>query len=81
MASEKHATVSYESATTKNYVLVLHGGAGTMTKAGSSPDQIKLYTAALRAALEAGYRVLRDGGEAMDAAVAAVTVLEGLVAC
>jgi len=35
-----------------------------------------LYRAALKSALEAGYAVLREGGEAMDAAVAAVTVME-----
>jgi beta-aspartyl-peptidase (threonine type) len=35
-----------------------------------------LYKTALKTALEAGYAVLREGGEAMDAAVAAVTVLE-----
>jgi hypothetical protein len=50
-----------------------------MSKAGSTPEQQSRYKAALRAALRAGYAVLRDGGEAMDAALAAVKVMEGLV--
>lgn len=58
-------------------VLVIHGGAGTMTRQGSSPERRELYKAALRQALLQGYRVLQAGGEAMDAAVAAVTVMEG----
>jgi L-asparaginase / beta-aspartyl-peptidase len=65
--------------TSKNYVLVIHGGAGMMSRAGSTPEQQAQYKAALSSALRAGYAVLRDGGEAMDAAVAAVTVMEGLV--
>ena len=36
-----------------------------------------MYKEALRKALLRGYRVLQAGGEAMDAAVAAVTVMEG----
>ncbi|TDL24178.1 asparaginase [Rickenella mellea] len=58
------------------HVLVIHGGAGTMTKEGSTPAQRAEYHSALKRALRAGYTVLSEGGEAMDAAVAAVTVLE-----
>jgi len=61
----------------QNFVLVIHGGAGTMTREGSTPEKRAKYTAALTGALEAGYEALRLGGEAMDAAVAAVAVLEG----
>ncbi|KAG5646286.1 hypothetical protein DXG03_003883 [Asterophora parasitica] len=60
----------------QRYVLVIHGGAGTMSKEGSTPKQQAAYKASLRAALEAGYNILRDGGEAMDAVVAAVTSME-----
>ncbi|KAJ3525586.1 hypothetical protein NM688_g8381 [Phlebia brevispora] len=59
------------------YVLVIHGGAGTMSKEGSTPEQRAKYKAALSEALKAGYAVLEDGGEAMDAAVAAVAAMEG----
>ncbi|KAJ7594835.1 asparaginase [Mycena floridula] len=60
----------------KNFVLVLHGGAGTMTKATSTPEQIAAYHAGLRVALLRGYEVLENGGEALDATVAAVSTLE-----
>lgn len=43
----------------------------------STPERIELYRAALRGALRAGHKVLAEGGEAMDAAVAAVTYMEG----
>jgi len=60
-----------------NYVLVIHGGAGTMSREGSTPEQRATYRAGLSKALKAGYEVLKSGGEAMDAAVAAVSVMEG----
>ncbi|THH12500.1 hypothetical protein EW146_g7637 [Bondarzewia mesenterica] len=59
-----------------DYVLVIHGGAGTMSRESSTPVRQAQYKAALRKALHAGYDVLKDGGEAMDAAVAAVMVME-----
>lgn len=60
-----------------NYVLVIHGGAGTMIREGSTPEQRAAYRAALSRALKTGYEVLKSGGEAMDAAVEAVSVMEG----
>ena len=61
------------------HVLVIHGGAGTILRERSSPEQEARYHTALRAALQAGNAILRSGGEAMDAVVAAVTVLEGML--
>lgn len=60
------------------YVLVIHGGAGTMSREKSTPAQQAEYKAVLAKALRAGYAVLEQGGEAMDATVAAVMVLEGV---
>lgn len=60
------------------HVLVIHGGAGAILRERSTPEQVARYHAGLRAALQAGNAILRSGGEAMDAAVAAVTVLEGM---
>ncbi|TFK75321.1 asparaginase [Pluteus cervinus] len=57
-------------------VLVIHGGAGTMSKEGASPERRAQFKAALAEALKAGHLVLQGGGEAMDAAVAAVNVME-----
>ncbi len=58
-------------------VLVIHGGAGTMSREGSTPEQRQLYIEVLRKSLVTGHEILKDGGEAMDAAVAAVGVMEG----
>lgn len=58
-------------------MLVIHGGAGTMSRDRSTPELRAKYKAALSKALLTGYDTLQNGGEAMDAAVAAVTVLEG----
>ncbi len=55
-----------------NYVLAVHGGAGTIRLGGDETP----YHAGLRAALEAGDAILRQGGTALDAATAAVVSLE-----
>jgi hypothetical protein len=59
------------------HVLVIHGGAGAILRERSSPEQQERYRAGLRAALQAGNAILSSGGEAMDAVVAAVSVMEG----
>lgn len=58
-------------------VLVIHGGAGTFSREQSTPEKRELYRNALREALLRGYEVLQSGGEAMDAATAAVVSMEG----
>lgn len=76
--SEKKSLLDKQSADHKHpYVLVIHGGAGTMSRDRSTPEQRATYKAALSKALQAGHAVLNDGGEAMDAAVAAVSAMEG----
>ncbi|THH29856.1 hypothetical protein EUX98_g4329 [Antrodiella citrinella] len=75
--SEKGPLLARRSSQHKQrYVLVIHGGAGTMSRNKSTPEQRADYKAALGKALRAGYAVLQEGGEAMDAAVAAVSVME-----
>jgi len=56
--------------------LAIHGGAGNITPAIMNKEQEHQYTAGLRAALDAGYDVLRQNGAAVDAVVAAIEVLE-----
>jgi beta-aspartyl-peptidase (threonine type) len=56
--------------------MVIHGGAGTISRANMSPEQEREYRAALTEALGAGYRVLRDGGTSLDAVSAAIVILE-----
>ena len=56
-------------------VLVLHGGAGVV-RAGLSPAEADAAREALAQALRAGHALLQDGRPALDAVVAAITVLE-----
>jgi L-asparaginase / beta-aspartyl-peptidase len=58
------------------FVLVIHGGAGTILKSQMSPEKEKAYTDALNAALEKGYAILKDGGTALDAVEASVRYME-----
>jgi len=57
------------------FVLVIHGGAGTILKSQMSPEK-ETYTAALNEALEKGSAILKKGGSALDAVEASVRILE-----
>lgn len=54
----------------------IHGGAGVIERASLTPSQDADYRAALKVALEAGGRVLADGGSALDAVQAAIETME-----
>jgi beta-aspartyl-peptidase (threonine type) len=56
--------------------IVIHGGAGTITKASMSPEREKQYRAALDKALRAGYTILEKGGTSLDAIQAVIMILE-----
>ncbi|MEN8375114.1 MAG: isoaspartyl peptidase/L-asparaginase [Gemmatimonadota bacterium] len=62
---------------TVEWGLVIHGGAGNgVTRENISPERDAEYRAKLQEALRAGHRVLADGGSAVDAVVAAITIME-----
>ena len=58
------------------FAIAIHGGAGTIEKAKFTPEQEKAYRAKLAEAVEAGYTVLEEGGESLDAITTAIEVLE-----
>lgn len=58
------------------YVLVIHGGAGTILRSQRTPELEKKYTTALEQALATGQKILEAGGKALDAVEATVRVLE-----
>jgi beta-aspartyl-peptidase (threonine type) len=58
------------------YVLVIHGGAGTILKSQMTPEKEKAYTAGIELALQTGNEILRKGGSALDAVEAAIRTLE-----
>jgi L-asparaginase / beta-aspartyl-peptidase len=56
--------------------IVIHGGAGTITRASMTPELEAQYHAALEAALRAGHGILAAGGTSLDAVEAAVRLME-----
>ena len=56
--------------------LVIHGGAGTLTRAKLKKNREQAYTEVLEQSLTAGYSVLTAGGSSIDAVIAAIVVME-----
>jgi L-asparaginase / beta-aspartyl-peptidase len=59
-----------------DYLLVIHGGAGDITRENLPDSVAQQYRASLQAALIIGYRILDTGGTAVDAVEAVVRALE-----
>jgi L-asparaginase / beta-aspartyl-peptidase len=57
-------------------VLVVHGGAGTISRDKMTPEREKAYRATLSEALTSGYKILQSGGTSLDAVETAVRVME-----
>jgi beta-aspartyl-peptidase (threonine type) len=57
-------------------MLLVHGGAGTITRASITPQIEAQYRAGLERALKAGHEVLAAGGTSVDAVVATIKVFE-----
>jgi beta-aspartyl-peptidase (threonine type) len=58
------------------FAIAIHGGAGTLSRGEMHAAQEREYQAGLEDALDAGYALLERGGASLDAAIAAVRVLE-----
>lgn len=58
------------------YVMVIHGGAGTILRSRMSPEKEKAYKEALTLALQTGYNKLKAGESSLNAVEAAVRVME-----
>jgi beta-aspartyl-peptidase (threonine type) len=56
--------------------IAIHGGAGTMAKDKMTPEKRAEYEAALQNALDAGAKILAEGGSAMEAIQAAIMPME-----
>ncbi|BBL90121.1 isoaspartyl peptidase/L-asparaginase [Vibrio rotiferianus] len=65
-----------DKAMTKLFSIAIHGGAGTILREQMSDELQQSILADLEAAVKAGHQILATGGEAIDAVVAAVKVLE-----
>jgi beta-aspartyl-peptidase (threonine type) len=56
--------------------LIIHGGAGNIYKGMLTEQQEVDYTLGLKYALDQGYNILRQGGAAVDAVIAAIAAME-----
>ena len=61
---------------TGSYVLVIHGGAGTILPSELTPEKEAAYKEGIKAALEKGYAILKNNGSSLDAVTEAVKTLE-----
>lgn len=58
------------------FAIVLHGGAGTILRENMSDSMQNAYTQKLKEAISTGHQILADGGDALDAVTATITILE-----
>ena len=60
----------------KKYVVVVHGGAGTILKKDMSPELEEQYRAKLKEALTQSYQKIKEGKSSLEAVEAAIVVME-----
>ncbi|WHF52068.1 isoaspartyl peptidase/L-asparaginase [Chryseobacterium gotjawalense] len=60
----------------KKYVLVIHGGAGTILKSSMTAEKENAYKAKLSEALKAGFAEIKKGNSSIDAVAASIIVME-----
>lgn len=56
--------------------LIIHGGAGVLSKSVMTPEKEKAYRADLERAVLAGYKALQEGRSSLDAVEIAIRILE-----
>ncbi len=59
-----------------DFAIVIHGGAGTIKKENMTPELESQYNEKLTEAVEAGHKILEEGGSAMDAVEASIRIME-----
>jgi len=77
--TEDKSTViaSTEMATERaEYAIVIHGGAGTILKENMTSEKEAAYKQRMNEALDIGEKILKDGGNSMDAVVETIKHLE-----
>jgi beta-aspartyl-peptidase (threonine type) len=61
---------------TENFGIVIHGGAGTILKENMSDSLEAAYKAKLKEAISAGYNILKNGGNSLDAVTHTINIME-----
>ena len=60
----------------ERFILVVHGGAGTILKKNMTAEKEKAYKDKLKEAMKIGYDILKKGGTSVDAVEATIKILE-----
>jgi beta-aspartyl-peptidase (threonine type) len=60
----------------QEWAIVIHGGAGGMTRENLTPELDKEYRASLSLAINTGKKILADGGSALDAVEQTIRTME-----
>ncbi len=70
------ASMAPSTSQAQKVVLVIHGGAGTIKKENMTDEREKAYRNKLSEALQAGYEILKNGGESCEAVIKTINVME-----
>lgn len=78
LKSDTKETKNNVTAKSKNppITLIIHGGAGSIKRGYLNPEQEKAYEAKMKEALQAGYQVLKSGGQSIDAVIETIKIME-----
>jgi beta-aspartyl-peptidase (threonine type) len=60
----------------QEWAIVIHGGAGVITRANMTPEMDKEYRSALAEAMNTGRKILATGGSALEAVEKTINVME-----
>lgn len=58
------------------FAIVIHGGAGTISRAELTDEQESAIRSVLKTSIQAGYKALQEGAPSTDAVTAAINVME-----
>lgn len=73
---ETQEAANSEETNTPNFGIVIHGGAGTITRENMSDSMELLYKAKLEEAIRVGHEILASGGTAVEAVQRTINVME-----
>jgi L-asparaginase / beta-aspartyl-peptidase len=77
--NEKKASISKsnsEGVIKQEWAIVIHGGAGVITREKMTPEMDREYRSALSEAISTGKKILADGGSSIDAVEKTIRVME-----
>jgi beta-aspartyl-peptidase (threonine type) len=72
----KPGQTKIDSSEKQAWAIVIHGGAGGMTRENTNPETDKQYRAALLEAMNIGKKILADGGSSLDAVEQTIRKME-----